>query len=292
VNRCIPIIVSGLVLLTAAAARASDPQDVGPCETLLGQGRTGLFVKRNEAWERVNGRRLRYDPGDRFYYVTSGADGRPYRVRRETIWNVRTRTLAASAAADETVLWRPRIQTLCSAGQIESFNEYNRFVTLQRYYDHHHRNPSQRRPDGDIAAKFHMPIEDPARPGRCDARTIRTDNPNVVGNLRDTYEFEGVKPDDPAVARLVRPGRALAAGMLYSGLSSELAHAAPGEPACFGFAVPLPTRSTWYTRIFPMSRNTEALTQAQTWQPSLTHVDIQIIPKGGRLPRIDVHWEN
>jgi hypothetical protein len=244
---------------------------------------------------RVNGSRIDYDAGGRFYYVWPGSGGHPFRVTRETVWHVRIQTVAKSAKADETLLWRPGVRTQCSSDlPLETFNEYNRFVTLQRYYDHHPAAGEAQRRDSAIATSFHFMIDDPSQRIRCNTRT---DDPRTVGNLRETYGFVEVNPDEPAIARLVEPSRAIGAtgrgeSQIFSGLSSELALAAPGEPACFGFNVPLPTRSTTFTNLFPMFRNTEALRIAQTWQPSSTMIAIQVIPKGARSGTIMVHWNH
>lgn len=153
------------------------------------------------------------------------------------MWHVRTQTIASSAKADEALLWRPGARTQCSPDRaLETFNEYNRFVTLRRYYDHHPGAGGTQRPDPAIASNFHFAIDDPSQRSRCDTRT---DDPRTVGDLRETYGFVDVQPVDPQIARLVEPNRAVAAtSKIYSGLSSELAIAATGEPACFGFNAP------------------------------------------------------
>jgi len=288
-------IVAGFMMLGTSAVQASDPQDVGTCQVLFDQGKAGLFYLHAGQFVQVNGTGIDYDPGGRFYYVWPGAGGRPFHVTRETVWHVRTQTIAKSGKADEALLWRPGVRTQCSPDRpLETFNDYNRFVTLQRYYDHHSAADETQRPDPAIASSFHFTIDNPDERTRC---STRTDDPKTVGDLRKTYGFVEVDPDEPAIARVVEPSRAVAAtrrteSHIFSGLSSELALAAPGEPACFGFNAPLPTRSSAFTDFFPIFRNVEALSMAQTWQPISTMIAIQRIPRGARSGTVIVHWNH
>ncbi len=75
-----------------------------------------------------------------------------------------------------------------------------------------------------------------------------------------------------------------------SGCALTAPIAAPGELACFGFNAPLPTRSTLSAQFFRWWRNSEALTQAQTWGPSRTTINIQGIPRGRMSGTIIVRW--
>jgi hypothetical protein len=273
----------------STAVQASDPADVQICEALVTAGRPGLFlVSPNATPQKVNGSKLTYDRNGRFYFVPASINGRTFHARREMIWNVRLQTTAKSAKADETIAWRPPIKTECSGEfALESFDLNSRFVSLQRYYDHHAGSAERRRIDPDLRRKFHLAFSKSAgRP--CQARTDAAED---VGDLRKTYDFEDVEPDAVLLARLTSVTPAVAAtSQIYSGLASELAHIGPGEPACFGFAAPLPTRSTWLTQVFPFSRNSEAQNQAQSWTPDRTVILFQRIP-GQSVTRTDVRWQ-
>jgi hypothetical protein len=278
------------IMLAAGNAQGADPHDVARCQALfVAHAHQGLyFAATGDKPVPVNDTALAYDSGGRFYYLAPGYRGRTYVVTRERVWHVRTQTIARSAKANETLLWRPGVRTQCSPNQaLDTFTPDTRFVSLQRYYDHH--APTDvRRPDGAIARNFHFVIDDPSRPARCNTRT---DDPKTVGDLRETYGFPDVAPEATVVSRLVGPSPAVAAtSAVYSGLSSELAIAAPGEPACFGFNAPLPTRSTLSAQLFGWWRNSEALSQAQTWAPSRTTISIQRIPRGTRSATMIVRW--
>jgi hypothetical protein len=238
----------------------------------------------------INGVPVDYNMDSRFYYLMGDGTRRAFRVTRETVWHVRTQTTAKSAKADETILWRPKISTQCSGGRVlDGFDENTRFISLQRYRAHHARMSDSQVVDSEIGAKFHFPIQNPES-GRCDTYS-RTDNPRTVGDLHQIYGFDD-QPDPVLLARWTTVNRAVAReSKIYSGFTSELAHAAPGEVACFGFTVPLPTRSTYWTQINPWARNGEARTQALTWKPDRTIVSIQGIPKGERPGPQIVRWK-
>lgn len=281
------VLISGL---TPGDAGASDPQDVWMCESLFANNSPGLYMRGDFGQPvPINDKRTNYNKDSRLYYLAADTNGRPFRVIRETVWHVRTQTIANSAKANETILWRPQIATRCSGGHpLDGFDSDSRFVSLQRYRDHH-ASGSTRRVDSDVRSRFHFPIEDPVD-GRCHDDS-RTDTPRVVGNLHATYGFDDVHPDQVLLARLATVNRAVGLdSKIYSGLTSELAHAGPGEVACFGFIVPLPTRSSVTTQIVTWWRDSEAQAQALTWQPEQTSVAIQAIPNGGRLSAAVIRW--
>jgi hypothetical protein len=284
------VVIGSMLLGSGGLAEASDPQDVGRCQALLSRGRTGLHFLHGNQLTPVNGDAVDYDARGRFYYVVPGVRGRPFRASRETIWHIRTQTIASSAKADMALLWRPGVRTQCSPDRpLETFNEYNRFVTLLRYYSHHSTKGETQRADAAIARNFHFAINVSSQRTRCDTRT---DDPRTVGDLRQTYGFDDVQPNQPEIVRLTEPNRAVATtSKIYSGLSSELAIAAPGDLACFGFNAPLPTRTTSLTKVLPRWRNGEAVRQARTWRPSITTVAIQVIPPGAGLRTISVRWK-
>ncbi len=279
-----------IILLTSASSIwAGDPQDAVACQALVDSGRPGLYMRDAEGLLKpVNGSTLRYVPDGRLFYLRRGS------TPNESIWTVRSQTIAHSAKANEAMLWRPGIVTECSRGlPLETFNRNDRFVSLQRYYRHHASSSKQRR-DDELSNKFHMPIRDGS--GSC---TGRTDNSETIGSLEDVYRFEEVEAGPLLVERITNPSTAQADEVttIYSGLSSEIAHVAANQPTCFGFAAPLPTRSNIRTQIFGQmggilaawERNTVAMEQAQTWAPSKTTVILREL-NGSRRGRFVVHW--
>ena len=283
------LIVVLLGTMVSTLSQAADPADIEMCNALFSARRAGLFLAAlNAAPQRVNGSKLTYDQGGRFYFVAASERGRPYRAEREMVWSIRLQTTAKSAKADETIVWRPPVKTECSAGvPLELFDANSRFVSLQRYYDHHASDAEGRRVDPELRRRFHLRFSKSAsRP--CQAFTDARED---VGDLRQTYGFEEVRPDPVLLARITTMTPAFAAGSIYSGLSSELAIVGPGEPVCFGFAAPLPTRSTLWTQVMPLFRHSTALAQAQSWGPERTKILIQRIPHVS-VTRRKIEWRN
>jgi hypothetical protein len=285
--------MAGIIMFgvaTVGIARAAENGDREICQNLVKSGMPGLFVVApSESAQRVRGEKLAYRPDDRFYFVASTKDGHTYHAAHEMIWNVRLQTVAKSPQANEAIAWRPPVKTDCSNDQpLDSFDDNSRFVSLQRYYDHHAGNGERRRIDADLQQRFHLRFSISAH-RRCQART---DNPDDVGDLRKTYGFEDVSPDEVLVARIttIAPP-AVAATKVYSGLTSELARIGAGEPVCFGFSAPLPTRSSLFTQLFTFLRNAEAQNEARMWSPERTTVLIQRIPSTG-LIRHTIKWRN
>ncbi|MBB4374114.1 hypothetical protein GGD63_006943 [Bradyrhizobium sp. cir1] len=275
------ILLAVLTSLGSSPSFAGDPQDLSTCQSLAVKGQPGLYLRTSSGQLlNVNGSSVVYEPEARLYYVGNK------RPEREAVWTVRTKTVARSAKANEAMLWRPGIVTECSGGRtLESFGRDDRFVSLQRYYQHH-APPSARRRDDDLSRKFHMPMRN--SDGQC---TGRTDDPQTVGPLQEVYRFEDVNPGPLVVERASepRPARADIVSSVYSGLTSEIAHVSSGEPTCFGFAAPLPTSATVGTQIlggigWPFSRwerYSQALQDAQKWQPSKTIVILRELNGAG-----------
>lgn len=277
-----------LVLASTDPLSAGDPQDASVCEALTASGRPGLYLRNGIGeLERLNGTVVPYEPQARLFYL-----GR-WTARSESVWTIRSQTVARSAKANEAMLWRPGIVSECSNGRsLETFDRNNRFVSLQRYYHHHDATVRQRR-DDDLANKFHMPIRD--RNGQCNGRT---DSPETVGPLQDSYAFDQVRPDPVLVERATdSTASAKQISAIYSGLSAEIAHVGAGQSICFGFASPLPTRSTFGTQVFgrigglfaSWERHSQAMEQAQSWAPSATTVVVREL-NGNRRERFLVRW--
>jgi len=280
-------VVSGLCAAAIAAqAPALAASDRVQCERLLGSGRPGLYLAAGDELAPVGGA-ARYTASGRLFYLVADSGGRAFRVSRATVWHVRTQTTGNAGEADEAFVSRDAVTTECSGGKpLPSFGPSGRFVSLPRYLDHHAASAAAQKYDAPLGADFHFVVSDPTQRVACAGRT---DDPRTLGrDLRQVYGFEGVTRSDGLLARSTQTSRALAsAAPVYSGLSSELAYVAAGEPACFGFTMPMPTRSSLIGQILPFLRGGPA-----DWQPQRTEIDIQTIPQGARLRSIALSWSN
>jgi len=242
---------------------------------------------------------LDYDINARFYFLPPD-DARLVGENQEAVFHVRSQTVADSdLRADETLVFRERVRTSCRDGQFaqpfmgetfESFDRNSRYVSLNRYFDHHARNESDRRTDPGLRTYFHLEISD------INNNCFRTDDSRRVGPLHDAYGFPDVTPAAVLVARYTQPvSSAVAApaaqSRRYAGLSSELAYVRGPAPACFSFSAPRPTVSSLRGQILTWWRDDYAIAQARTWRPTRTELVIHRVPKG-RSMKASIDWRN
>jgi hypothetical protein len=241
-----------LSICSQQAAVAQPVSDRQACATILAKSRSGHFFKsgaglyisyRGTAEPMLIGATpVPYRPDARLYFVPSG---RAFLVgnRAEGVWHIRTQTTAANASgADMALVYRPPVITRCSRGlPLPAFDSNHLFTPLNSYIDHHPSPDEPSRPDPSLSKYFHFRIQDPTQPDGC----VQTDNRQVFRNLKDIYGFKAVIRTEEQVAQWLTfaPSVKAAEATDYAGLSSEFAYLYRAEPACFGFTVPVPTKS-------------------------------------------------
>jgi hypothetical protein len=307
------------VVLLSLARAASTPasaqmpdwnDDQMVCRQLAGNG-GGLFVlyppyggidpalrggqlSDGRRYVRVNGTPLPYLTAARFFFVPNG--GAMLQPGEEAVWSVRTETVETPDAdfarfrAQFVTLWRPGIKTKCSPNSaLTTFSSFeDRNVTLYKYAQHHPIDPNDDLSrSAKIQNRLHMKVESPG--------CTLTDDTAVAGPDRwDAYGFEKI-PDDPRLIKTIFKNPNSDAAKQSIGVGKELRAAytmeftiASGQPtavpapACFGFTVPIPVKSSFFGR--------PVLGQEEDWRPHLTKVRFRRVP-GGNLPSVSVLWK-
>jgi hypothetical protein len=304
------LVLLPVALAASAPTRAQTPDwknDQIVCGQLAGNG-SGLFVlypsyfavdpairsgqlSDGRRYVHVNGLSLPYQTAARFFYIPNGAMMRP---GEEAVWSVRTETVETPDAnfarfqAKFVTLWRPGIETKCSPDSpLPTFSSFeDRNVTLYKYAQHHPIDPSDdqaRSPK--IQSRLHMKVETP------DCKL--TDNTAVSGPDRwDAYGFEKI-PNDRRLIRTIFKDPNSEAAKQSVGVGNDLRAAytmeftiATGQPtaapACFGFTVPIPVKSSLFG--YPV------MGQEDDWRPFNTKVRLRRVP-GGNLPSVSVKWK-
>lgn len=287
-----------LFLIGAPQALKAQTDD-GCAQLTAARAAPGLYVKTlsNDKPVAVNGP-LAYDINARFYFLpTTGS--RVLGENQEAVYHLRSQTTAdADLRSDEALVYRPPVRTSCRAGQLvgaftgdtfESFDRNSRYVSLNRYADHHADNASEQRVDYGLRTYFHLEVSD-------GTGCFRTDDARKVGPLHSAYGFPDVTPVTGLIARNVDPiPSAIAApaalSRRYAGLSSELAYVRGPGPACFSFNAPRPTVSSLRGQVFSWWRDDYASEQARTWRPVRTELVIHRVPKGERM-KAAIVWQN
>ncbi|MCA1469875.1 hypothetical protein I6F09_18440 [Bradyrhizobium sp. IC3195] len=237
-------------------------------------------------------REFKYDINAQFYYIPVGP--RTVGENEEVVYHIRSQTKAADAGlrADQALVYRREVRTSCQRGNLvqpfagdefASFTENSRYVSLNRYFDHHAERAKDRREDSGLRTYFHFEVSDAGR------GCFRTDDSNKVGPLHGAYGFPDVRPNAVLVTRateVVGPVAAdepTARSQRYAGLSSEFAYVRGPGPVCFSFTSPRPTASSLRGQIFTWNRDYYAVEQAKTWRPIRTDFVIHRVPKGERM---------
>jgi hypothetical protein len=254
------------------------------CASVVKKG-PGLYVNYPGSHEGVpiNGR-IQYDANARIYIVPWFGP-RAVSENKEAVWHVRSRTTAGSdIKSNQAYVYRAPVRTRCRDGRIvdqsqgqqfQDFDQNERFVSLNRYIDHHAKNLNEQRRDFGLTTYFHFEVSR----GDID-KCFQTDDPNAVGNLDDAYGFPDVPRTSGFIARHTSPvDPAIAAqSNKYAGLSSELAYQFGPAPACFSVRAPVPTASTFFSEIFTWRRNDAALSQIEIWNPVQTEIVVHAVP--------------
>lgn len=305
------LILLPLILAAPTPAIAQMPDwhdDQAVCRQLVGNG-GGLFVVYpsfgaidpafrsgqlgdGRRYVRVNGTPLPYQTAARFFFVPNG--GAMMRTGEEAVWSVRTETVETPDAnfsrfqAQFVTLWRPGIKTRCSPDSaLDTFSSFeDRNVTLYKYAQHHPIDPNDDQSrSAKIQSRLHMKIEA--------AGCKLSDNTDVSGPDRwDAYGFEKI-PNDHRLVRTIFKNPDSEAAKRSIGAGNELRAAytmeftiATGQPtavpACFGFTVPIPVKSSLFG--YPV------MGQEGDWRPHLTKIRFRRVP-GGNLSPITVLWK-
>ncbi|WP_431206269.1 hypothetical protein ACQ86E_16530 [Bradyrhizobium betae] len=306
------LILQALGLAAVAPAMAQMPnwdEDRTVCSQLAGNG-GGLFVlyppyatidpglrggqlNDGRRFVRVNGTPLPYQTAARFFYFPNG--GAIMRPGEEAVWSVRTETVETPDANYErfkakfVTLWRPGIKTKCSPNvALETFTSFeDRNVTLYKYAEHHPIDPTDTLSrSAKIRNRLHMDVELPGCPS--------TDDTAVSGpNRWDAYGFEKI-PDDPRLIKTIfkDPNSVEATQSIGRGNERRAAYTMeftiatgqpPAAPACFGFTVPIPVKSSFWS-------GGPVMGLEEDWRPHLTKIRFRKVP-GSNLQPVSVLWK-
>jgi hypothetical protein len=203
-----------------------------------------------------------FDDNARFYFVPA-----PIPRSEEGVWHIRTQTRAKNlTGADRAFLSRPNVTTRCSPNAPLGPFPKGPFVDVNDYVEHHG-SPDDYRPNIYLHRYFHFQIQDTPS-----SKCIFTDDRKIFKDLKSIYGYDDVDTSPNQVVNLFGVTTRAVAATAYAGLSSEFAYRDSPEPACFGFTVPVPTRS-------------EYLGEKIDWKPYLTTIWIkklrgrQIVPE-------------
>jgi hypothetical protein len=217
--------VAVLILSSTTGFAQDDPI----CESVIRQG-PGLYIKYADGNTPVPiAGKTPYKPNAKIY-VVPWFGLRNVAPNKEAVWHVRSQTTAdTKLKSDQAYVYRPATRTRCRSGQFvdqslghffDEFTPDERFVSLDRYIDHHAKTPKEQRADFGLTTYFHFEVSD-ITTGSC----FRTDDYNSVGNLNEAYGFPDVPRPLGLIARNtspIDPAYALQSKK-YSGLSSEFA---------------------------------------------------------------------
>ncbi|HEY5305117.1 MAG TPA: hypothetical protein VIJ52_00415 [Pseudolabrys sp.] len=288
VNRCVAL--AAVFALTLPASVVAQVADDDVCRAITDSGRAGLFIyyPTRDIEKRLipvgeQTPPLVYETNARFFYL-AGTGGRPRIVNNETVWNIKSQTSANSdIRANAIYVNRGAVATSCTKGAILPVYLFPfNYIGLQTYLDHH---SDEMRTDFGLRNKFHLPVSR-ARPSE-DCHS--TDDPEFVGPLSVQYGFDHLVRSDGSFVRAFSLRRQ--EPDQTAGYSSELAYVSAGSLACFGFSLPVPTKSTVFTRFVFFLRAAEIAGQLVSWHPNQTLLSINRLP-GGRKKRLTIRWQN
>jgi hypothetical protein len=269
------------------------------CESLVPQG-PGLYIKYSSSDKPVpiTSDAVRYESNARIY-VVPWFGPRAIAANEEGVWHIRSQTTAnSSVKSNQAYVYRPAVRTQCLQGrrvaqsQGQFFKEFfpdERYVSLNRYFDHHPKDPKARREDFGLSTYFHFEVSHPD-----DGHCLRTDDAEAVGNLHDAYGFRDVVPIPGLIARTFSSTTTAIAeerqSTRFAGLSSEFVYLSGPSAACFSVKVPVPTASSLYYEVFTSGRDGYTQDQAQTWGPIRTELDFHTVPGGKHFTRF-ITWQ-